>query len=50
MRKVGAKNLKNSNTNCIMAQIKRMEQQLDKTHTILFVHKAKANPKISTQR
>ena len=44
MRKVG------DNKNCIKAQIRRMEQQLDRTHTLLFVHKARANPNISIHR
>ena len=49
-RKVGCENSYKSNKNCIFSILNKCKETTEETFTILFIHKARANPNNPTHR
>ena len=49
-RKVGCENSYKSNKNCIFSLLNKCKETTEETFTILFIHKARANPNNPTHR
>ena len=49
-RKVGSQDSSRSNKKSVLSLLRNIKPQLDETYTILFIHKAKANPAKPTHR
>ena len=49
-KKVGSENSSTANKKAIMSILHRLKPKLDTMHTVVFIHKNKATPGISSHR